>query len=82
MWWRRKTMEVRRFKVILEREETGTYTAYVPALPGCHSQGDTEEEAMEHVREAIECHIASLQKDGLPVPEPTDEILREVEVPV
>lgn len=76
-----KTIKHRRFHVILEREEEGGFSAYVPALPGCHSQGRTEAEALRHVREAIECHIESLRKDGLPVPSPEDEILREVEIP-
>lgn len=72
----------RRFHVILELEKNGSYTAYVPALPGCHSQGDTETEALKNVREAIECHIESLRKDGLPIPDPAGELLREVTVTV
>jgi predicted RNase H-like HicB family nuclease len=70
------------YHVILEREEQGTYSAYVPALPGCYSQGDTLEEALQNAREAIECHIESLRKDGLPIPNPSDEIVREVRIAV
>ena len=73
-------MKSRRFHVILEREEEGSFSAYVPALPGCFSQGDTEKHALANVREAIECHLESLRKDGLPIPEPSDELLREVEI--
>ena len=73
-------MKARRFHVLLEHEEEGSFSAYVPALPGCFSQGDTEAEALANVREAIECHLESLRKDGLPVPEPSDELLREVEI--
>jgi len=71
-----------KYKVILEPEKEGGYSIYVPALPGCHTQGDTVEEAMKNAREAIECYIKSLEKDGLPIPSPTDEIVQEVEVVV
>jgi predicted RNase H-like HicB family nuclease len=48
------------FKVILEPSEEGGYTALVPALPGCVSEGDTVEEAMENAREAIELYLEPL----------------------
>lgn len=41
------------FDVVIEQDEDGMYVADVPVLPGCHTQGDTEEEALENVREAI-----------------------------
>ena len=70
------------YKVILERDddEPGYYTATVPALPGCVSQGQTREEALEHVEEAIQGYLKSLQKDGIPTPR--DVELEEVAVPV
>ena len=40
-------------KIILEEQEEGGYTVYVPALPGCISQGDTIEEAVKNIKEAI-----------------------------
>jgi len=52
----------------------------VPALPGCHTQGKTKEEALERVREAIQGYLESLQKDGIPTPR--DVELEEVAVPV
>jgi len=42
--------------IILEPQEKG-YTAYVPSLPGCISQGDTKEEAMQNIKEAIELYL-------------------------
>ena len=42
------------FEVILEPAEEGAFTAYVPALRGCVSEGDTEEEALENIKDAIE----------------------------
>ncbi len=44
-------------KVILEEQEEGGYTAYVPALPGCVSQGETKDEALENIKEAIELYL-------------------------
>jgi predicted RNase H-like HicB family nuclease len=40
----------------------------VPSLPGCHSQGETVEEALANIKEAIELYIEVLKEDGLPVP--------------
>jgi len=45
------------FKIILEPSEDGGYTALVPALPGCISEGDSVEEAMANIREAIELFL-------------------------
>ncbi len=49
-----------RLKVVLEPSEEGGYTVYVPALPGCISEGDTAEEAMKNIREAIELYLEPL----------------------
>jgi predicted RNase H-like HicB family nuclease len=46
-----------KFKVILEEAEEGGYVVYVPSLPGCVSQGETREEALENIREAIEVYL-------------------------
>lgn len=45
------------FKVFLEPSEEGGYTVFVPALPGCISEGDTIEEALQNIREAIELYL-------------------------
>ena len=58
----------RRFKVILEPNETGGYTVYVPILPGCISEGDTRDEALANIKEAIELYCESLEADGETVP--------------
>ena len=46
-----------KLKVVLEPSEEGGYTASVPALPGCISEGDTMEEAVANIREAIELYL-------------------------
>lgn len=72
----------RRFKVVLERNELGGYTALVPILPGCISEGDTRDEALANIREAIEVYLDSLQADGEPIPSEDDveEVMVEVAV--
>lgn len=52
------------FNVILEKDEDG-YFAYVPNLKGCVTQGDTVEEAMQNIKEAIELYIETLQQDEI-----------------
>ena len=70
-------MKVHRFTVNFIVAEEGGYTVMVPALPGCISEGDTYEEALINIKEAIQLYIESLQKDGLPVPE---ELSEKIEV--
>ena len=43
--------------IVLEQQEEGGFTAYVPSLPGCISQGDTKEEAIKNIKEAIELYL-------------------------
>ena len=71
---------LRTFRVILEPNEAGGYTVTVPVLPGCISEGDTKEEALANIKEAIELYIESLEADGEPVP--TEEAVEEVVVEV
>ncbi len=56
-----------RFKVILEPSEDGGYTVYVPSLPGCISEGDTIEEALKNIQEAIELYLEPVEDDVLPM---------------
>jgi len=71
---------LRKFRVILEPNELGGYTVTVPLLPGCISEGDTKEEALANIKEAIELYIESLQADGEPIP--TEEAVEEAVVEV
>ena len=70
----------RKFRVILEPNELGGYTVMVPLLPGCISEGDTREEALANIKEAIELYIESLQADGESIP--TEEAVEGVVVEV
>lgn len=52
-----------RFKVVLEPSDEGGYTVYVPSLPGCISEGETVEEALKNIREAIELYLEPVEDD-------------------
>lgn len=52
-----------KLKVILEASDEGGYTIYVPSLPGCVSEGETEEEALENIKEAIELYLEPIDDD-------------------
>ena len=52
-----------KLKVILEPSEEGGFTAIVPALPGCVSEGETEKEALKNIREAIELYLEPVEID-------------------
>jgi predicted RNase H-like HicB family nuclease len=52
-----------KLKIILEPCEEGGYTAIVPALPGCISEGDSKEETLLNIKEAIELYLESVEDD-------------------
>jgi predicted RNase H-like HicB family nuclease len=54
-----------KLKIILEPSEDGGYTAIVPSLPGCISEGDTKKIALRNIREAIELYLESVEDDLL-----------------
>jgi len=62
---------MRDFDVVLLEDETGGYVAIVPALPGCHTQGETIAEVMENVKEAIDLYWETL------TPQERKEMLKE-----
>lgn len=55
-------------QVILIPDETGGYVVEVPSLPGCYSQGETVDEAMANIKEAIERHIEDMIACGEEIP--------------
>jgi Uncharacterized conserved protein len=59
-----------RYLVVVEKGLT-SYGAYVPDLPGCIAVGDTREEALASIHEAIEFHLEGLKEDGQPIPPPS-----------
>lgn len=68
------------YKVILEPQEEGGYTVTLPSLPGCISEGNTYDEALANIKEAIALYMESLQADGLPIPD-ENHLIVELEAP-
>ncbi|MCX6579610.1 MAG: type II toxin-antitoxin system HicB family antitoxin [Candidatus Aminicenantes bacterium] len=68
-----------RFNIIMEPAEEGGYNVTVPALDGCFTQGDTEEEALKNAQEAISCYLEGLEKLNQIKARP-GVLLRELEV--
>ena len=56
------------YTAIFEAQPDGGYHASCPALPGCHSEGDTLDESIVNIREAITVYLESLQAHGEPLP--------------
>jgi predicted RNase H-like HicB family nuclease len=54
-----------RLKVVLEPSDEGGFTVYVPALPGCISEGDTEQEALGNIHEAVQLYLEAVDDDGI-----------------
>ena len=61
-----------RYMVVIERGEN-SWGAHVPDLLGCIAVGETRDEVVQLIREAIDFHIETLRQDGLPVPSPSSE---------
>jgi len=57
-----------RYTVVIEQESDGGFVISVPALPGCVSQGDTRNEALNNIREAIELYVEDCRAAGDPIP--------------
>ncbi|MBI1869959.1 MAG: type II toxin-antitoxin system HicB family antitoxin [Chlamydiae bacterium] len=65
--------------VIIEHEEEGGYHAFCPALKGCHSQGETYEEIIKNIEEAIKLYIESLKEHHDPIPS-EDVIIKPIHI--
>lgn len=74
--------KILKYTVIFEPAEEGGYVVSVPTLPGCITEGDTFEEAMEMVKDAISGYIASLEKHGEQIPvESGPSVMSTVDIP-
>jgi predicted RNase H-like HicB family nuclease len=69
-----------KFLVYLEPADEGGYIVSCPQLPGCVTQGETVEEALVMVRDAIQGYIDSLKKHGEPIPPSLEEKIERAEV--
>ncbi len=73
--------QIYNYTILLEKEQDGGYHAFCPILKGCHSQGDTVEEAIENITEAVELYLESLIADNQPIPK-EDLIVKPLSVSV
>lgn len=64
---------MKQYAVVLEKSADG-YGAWAPDLPGCVAAGDSVEETLDLIREAIALHVESLREHGEPVPEPSTRV--------
>lgn len=72
--------KVLRYTAIIRKGEESGFVAYVPALKGCGSQGETFDEILANIQEAAEAYVESLIQDNMPVP--PDVEIREIELEV
>ena len=70
-----------KFRVVIEQDEDGKFVASCPTLPGCWSQGDTRDEAVRNIADAMEGYLESLRKSGDPIPPPISEEVVEIQRP-
>lgn len=79
---KRLTQKVLKYTVIFEPAEEGGYTVSVPTLPGCVSEGDSFEEAVKMIKDAMKGYLAVLKKEKLEIPKAeTDIVVTQVSVP-
>ena len=71
-------MKVYDFKVILEPDETGGFVVSCPSLPGCYSQGETIEEALEKIKEAILLCLEDMEAEGEEIPDSSKSLVASV----
>lgn len=76
-----RSMRYYRFSVIIERDQDG-YFAFCPELQGCYTQGDTYEEALENVRDAIRLHVEDRLDVGEEIPQSEHVSMTSLEVAV
>ncbi len=69
------------FSVIVEKDEDGYY-AYCPELQGCYAQGETYEEAIENIKDAINLHLEDIIQSGKQIPAPKIVSLTSLEVQI
>ncbi|MDO8690618.1 MAG: type II toxin-antitoxin system HicB family antitoxin [Dehalococcoidia bacterium] len=73
-------MTTYRYKIVIEQDEDGLFVASCPALQGCYTQGETYEDALENIKDAIRLHIEARRELGEPVP--VESAIEEVSVVV
>lgn len=71
-------MKVYDFKVILEPDESGGFVVSCPSLPGCYSQGETVEGALENIKEAILLCLEDMEAEGEEIPDSSKTLIGSI----
>jgi predicted RNase H-like HicB family nuclease len=66
------------YSVVIEKDEDGIFIASCPTFPGCHTQGETYDEVMQNIKEAIELNIEARKQLNEPIP--IESVVDEIEV--
>ncbi len=69
-----------KFRTFIEQDEDGIFVVTCHSLPGCVSQGNTREEALNNIKDAIEGYLISLKKHDEPIPTPISEELLDINI--
>lgn len=72
---RKISQKILKYTAIFEPAEEGGYVVYVPSLPGCVTQGETFEEAVEMIKDAMTGYLESLKDEGEDIPEEIGEVV-------
>jgi predicted RNase H-like HicB family nuclease len=68
------------YRIMIEKGEDFGYISHCPAIPGCHSQGETLEEAIKNIKDAIRGCLEALDKDLIPAMHNEEELYMEVAI--
>jgi predicted RNase H-like HicB family nuclease len=63
-----------KYVYVIEKSPDGSYSAYVPDLPGCTTSADTADEVRQNIKDAVTTYIESLREHNEPVPPPTSSV--------
>jgi predicted RNase H-like HicB family nuclease len=63
-----------RYVYVIEQADDGSFSAFVPDLPGCTTSGDTADEVRQNIKDAVDSYVESLREHNEPVPEPTSMV--------
>lgn len=72
---KKKIAQILKYTVVFEPAEEGGYVVSVPTLPGCVTQGDTFEEAVAMIKDAIEGYVAVIEEEGEEIPQESKEVV-------
>lgn len=63
-----------KYVYVIERADDGSYSAYVPDLPGCTTSGDSVEEVKQNIQDAVDSYVESLRENNEPIPAPSSTV--------